>query len=69
MCLACEEQGYFFRLWCAEFVARGEMPPEMTAEDLAALELPLPKPAAATSGQPPSDAAQANAFACDSPTE
>ena len=69
MCLACEEQGYFFRLWCTDFVARGEMPPGMTAEDLAALGLPLPKPARATSGQPLSDAAQANTFACDSPTE
>ena len=23
MCLACEEQEYFFRLWCADFLARG----------------------------------------------
>ena len=33
MCLACEEQEYFFRIWCAD-LARGEMPPGMTAEDL-----------------------------------
>jgi hypothetical protein len=68
MCLACEEQSYFFRIWCAEFVARGEMPPGMTAEDLAALGLVLPKPAPANSGRSP-DATAANAFACDSPIE
>jgi hypothetical protein len=27
MCLACEEQEYFFRIWCAGFLARGELPP------------------------------------------
>ena len=42
MCLACEQQGYFFRMWCADFIARGEMPPGVTAEDLEALDLPLP---------------------------
>src|SRR5215469_2383926 len=31
MCLACEQQEYFFRLWCAEFLARGEIPPGLTA--------------------------------------
>ena len=36
MCLACEEQEYFFRLWCAGFLARGEMPPGVTADDLEA---------------------------------
>ncbi|TMJ29683.1 MAG: hypothetical protein E6G96_09915 [Alphaproteobacteria bacterium] len=69
MCFACEEQGYFFRLWCADFIARGEIPPGMTAEDLAALGLSLPKPEPATPGQPAPDMAPANAFACDSPTE
>ena len=44
MCLACQEQEYFFRLWCADFLARGEMPPGVTADDLEALGLPLPKP-------------------------
>jgi hypothetical protein len=71
MCLACEEQEYFFRVWCADFLARGEMPPGVTAEDLAAMGLPLPKPAAAGSdharAKPP--APGANAFACDSPDE
>ncbi|MEA2949702.1 MAG: hypothetical protein QOI40_5032, partial [Alphaproteobacteria bacterium] len=32
MCLACEEQEYFFRLWCADFLARGEMPPGVAVE-------------------------------------
>ena len=32
MCLACEEQEYFFRIWCLDFLARGEMPPGVTAE-------------------------------------
>ena len=50
MCLACEEQEYFFRVWCADFLARGEMPPGVTADDLHAMGLPLPKPAA---GGPP----------------
>jgi len=66
MCLACEEQEYFFRLWCADFLARGEMPPGVTAEDLQALGLPLPKGAAAPAE---TVAARANAFACDSPDE
>jgi hypothetical protein len=76
MCLACEEQEYFFRVWCVDFLARGEMPPSVTAEDLLAMGLPLPKPAAAGTttqgpGIPkrqraePSDAT----FSCDSPDE
>jgi len=76
MCLACEEQEYFFRVWCVDFLARGEMPPGVTAEDLLAMGLPLPKPAEAgtTTQGPgihkrqraePSDAA----FSCDSPDE
>jgi len=69
MCLACEEQEYFFRVWCADFLARGEMPPGVTAEDLEALGLPLP--AAGGSEQQPAKrpAPAANAFACDSPDE
>jgi hypothetical protein len=71
MCLACEEQEYFFRVWCADFLARGEMPPGVTAEDLEAMGLPLPKAAAAGSGQAPAKppAPAASAFACDSPDE
>ena len=68
MCLACEEPGYFFRMWCADFVARGEMPPGVTPEDLAALGLPQPKATGTSPGHSPG-AASANAFACDSPTE
>jgi hypothetical protein len=66
MCLACEAQGYFFRMWCADFIARGEMPPGMTAEDLEVLGLPQPKPASASSDASPS-AGSANAFVCDTP--
>jgi len=77
MCLACEEQEYFFRVWCVGFLARGEMPPGVTMEDLEAMGLPPPK---ATAGGPdgaadgPSASAKApapaaNAFACDSPDE
>lgn len=77
MCLACEEQEYFFRLWCAGFLARGEMPPEVTLEDLQALGLPPPKPPAGATGQeslkPDSktqrSAAGHNAFVCDNPDE
>jgi hypothetical protein len=53
MCLACEEQEYFFRLWCVDFLARGEMPPGVTMEDLEALGLPPPKPAAGDTGAEP----------------
>ena len=71
MCLACEQQEYFFRLWCAEFLARGEIPPGLTAEDLQALGLPLPNPADNSSKQelPKGPDGAANAFACDSPDE
>ena len=69
MCLACEEQDYFFRVWCAGFIARGEMPPGVTEEDLDAMgfELPAamrgkPKPPTATAAAP-----AASAFSCDSP--
>ena len=75
MCLACEEQEYFFRVWCVDFLARGEMPPGVTTDDLLAMGLPLPKPAnggtAQESGvfgrqhaEPP-----AAAFSCESPDE
>lgn len=69
MCLACEEEAYFFRLWCGDFLSRGEMPPGVTEEELQAMGLPLPdtaakaKPSASTAKMP------ANAFACDSPGE
>ena len=76
MCLACEEQEYFFRAWCAGFLARGEMPPGVTPEDLEALGLMSPKPPAG-GGNPPEHSqrrrrppgADTDAFACDNPDE
>ncbi len=78
MCLACEEQEYFFRVWCAGFLARGEMPPGVSAEDLEAVGLPLPKnkaegeagqEAAKQEGKAQRSAPAADAFVCDSPDE
>jgi hypothetical protein len=71
MCLACEEQDYFFRVWCAGFLARGEMPPGVTQEDLDAMgfELPAGLRGKDKAERPASSAAvpSANPFACDSP--
>ena len=53
MCLACDEQQYFFLAWCEDFIARGEMPPGMTEQDLEAMGLPLPKPASADGAKVP----------------
>ena len=71
MCLACDEQQYFFLAWCEDFIARGEMPPGMTEQDLEAMGLPLPKPAAADGAATPAVAKPtgAAAFVCDSPDE
>ena len=78
MCLACEEQEYFFRIWCAGFLARGEMPPGVSTEDLEALGLPPPKPAENSTAQSPEAqerkhqpgvAPASNTFTCDSPDE
>jgi hypothetical protein len=77
MCLACEEQEYFFRVWCVGFLARGEMPPGVTMEDLDAMGLPPPKAKAGDADPAPAKpsasakpaAPAANAFACDSPDE
>jgi hypothetical protein len=68
MCLACEEQEYFFRVWCVGFLARGEMPPGVTLEDLEAMGLPPPKKTDGTAPTQPA-APAANAFTCDSPDE
>lgn len=71
MCLACEQQDYFFRLWCAKFLARNEMPPGITPEDLQALGFAVPKPTAG--GQhphrPKHSSRAGDAFACDSADE
>jgi hypothetical protein len=71
MCLACEEQEYFFRLWCAKFLARNEMPPGVTAQDLQALGLSPPMPG---TGKPEKDLPKpgpsaANAFSCTAADE
>jgi hypothetical protein len=75
MCLACEEQEYFFRVWCVDFLARGEMPPGVTTDDLLAMGLPLPKPAnggtvqgSGISGRQHAEPSAAG-FSCDSPDE
>jgi len=75
MCLACEEQEYFFRVWCVDSLARVEMPPGVTTDDLLAMGLPLPKPAdggtAEQSGVSSRQRAESSAaaFSCDSPDE
>jgi hypothetical protein len=72
MCLACEEQEYFFRVWCAGFLARGELPPDVTVEDLEAMgfELPASLRGKDKPQQPGTPAApKTNAFVCDSPDE
>jgi hypothetical protein len=67
MCLACEQQEYFFRLWCAKFLARNEMPPGVTVEDLQELGLSPPKAAAGGCGEDvhKPQPGVGNAFACD----
>ena len=71
MCLACEEQEYFFRVWCVDFLARGEMPPGVTMEDLEAMGLPPPNAKVKAGGAAPAGppASAASAFVCDSPDE
>ena len=75
MCLACEQQEYFFRVWCADFLARGEMPPGVTLDDLQALGLPPPQPPGEGAKPKPeagnrrSAVQTAGSFACDSPDE
>jgi hypothetical protein len=68
MCLACEQQEYFFRLWCAKFLARGKMPPGVTAADLQALGLSMPGADKPEDVRTPGSAA-ADAFACDTSDE
>ncbi len=68
MCLACEQQEYFFRLWCADFLARGEMPPGVTEADLEALGLPTPV-GRGSSQQTQEQRPSSSAFGCDSPGE
>ena len=42
MCMACEEAQMYYRWQLLEQIAKGEMPEGMTAEDLIAMEMPLP---------------------------
>lgn len=42
MCMACEQDGLYYRWQLLEQVARGELPDGMTEADLRALELPVP---------------------------
>jgi hypothetical protein len=42
MCMACEEAEMFYRWQILEKVAKGEMPPGMTEDDLRAMDMPLP---------------------------
>ena len=42
MCMACEESQMYYRWQMLEQIARGKMPEGMTAEDLIAMEMPLP---------------------------
>jgi len=77
MCLACEEQQYFYRLQLIDQIARGEMPEGLTAEDLTNMGLPQPGEIEITREpdgtviyrqKPPVKRGQ-NAFVCDSPDE
>lgn len=42
MCFACEEADMSYRWQLVEQIAKGEMPPGLTAEDLVAMGLPQP---------------------------
>jgi hypothetical protein len=40
--MACEQGELMYRYHLLEFIAKGEMPPGVTEDDLRAMELPLP---------------------------
>jgi hypothetical protein len=75
MCLACEEAELFYRFELLKQIAEGKMPEGVTADDLRAMDLPLPGEVevvvnadgtkALRSTAPRSDD---NPFSCDSPT-
>ena len=78
MCLACEEAELYFRWQLLEQIAKGEMPPGMTEDDLRAMQLPLPgevarfeEPDGTISFRKVDRAAKGkpSAFVCDSPDE
>jgi hypothetical protein len=83
MCLACEEADMQYRWQLVEQIARGEMPPGLTADDLTAMGLPQPgeiettvapdgtiiyrQKAPSAMKRAASAASRRTAFACDSP--
>jgi hypothetical protein len=83
MCLACEEAGMQYRWQLIEQIAKGEMPPGLTAQDLMAMGLPQPgeiettvapdgtviyrQKAPSALKRGASAAPRRNAFVCDSP--
>jgi hypothetical protein len=78
MCMACEEADMAYRWQLVEHIAKGEMPPGLTAQDLADLGLPQPaeievprEPHATVPyrQRAPSEvrAARASRFVCDAP--
>ena len=42
MCMACEEAEMLYRWRILETIAKGEMPPGLSEDDLRAMEMPLP---------------------------
>ena len=80
MCMACEEADLYYRWQMLELIAKGEMPPGMTEDDLRAMEMPVPgeiemieeadgRIVIRKVEKPArrSKAKAANAFVCDSP--
>ena len=79
MCMACEEAEMFYRWQILEKVAKGEMPPGLTEDDLRAMDMPLPGEVELVE-QPDGQlllrrvkkaapAAKPATFACDSPDD
>jgi hypothetical protein len=74
MCLACEEAALWHRWQLLQQIARGEMPDGMTADDLRAMDLPLPgeitlveEPDGTVSIRKAPEQTPPKAFVCDSP--
>ncbi len=78
MCMACEEADMAYRWQLVELIAKGEMPPGLTAQDLTDMGLPQPGEIETTQEadgtviyrqRSPSEvrAARANRFVCDTP--
>jgi hypothetical protein len=73
--MACEEAEMFYRWQILEKVAKGEMPPGMTEDDLRAMDMPLPGEVELIEEpdgrlilrKVKKPAAKAASFACDSP--